>query len=247
MVGTTTTPARVAELSEVCGEVRVLRGSARAELAAATTDADAVVLTVSPRLGRSFDADQRVAEYADTLLATARTAAQVHPRVVFTSSISVWRRSRPGGRRVDRHDRRSGRLTPDVRRRRGGGAGAARRAVVRIPDVHGHPRDIDYPARVRFAHEVLGGSVPFSAAALLYRIEVRDAAAARAFVVEHDLRGVYNAVPDAAVPLSNQEAFAGICAAENLPELTFRDEIRTPTVPVSSARLRAAGFAFAHS
>ena len=29
-------------------------------------------------------------------------------------------------------------------------------------------------------------------------------------------------------------------------ELAFRAEIRTPEVPVTSAKLRAAGFAFAH-
>ena len=43
-----------------------------------------------PAIARAFDADQRIAEYADTLTASARTAAAVHPRVVSTSSVSVY-------------------------------------------------------------------------------------------------------------------------------------------------------------
>ncbi|QKW35549.1 hypothetical protein HUT06_17150 [Actinomadura sp. NAK00032] len=68
----------------------MLRGADRAAVAAAARGADAVVLMVGPRLSRSFDAAQRVAEYADTLVASARTTAAVHPRVVFTSSTSVY-------------------------------------------------------------------------------------------------------------------------------------------------------------
>lgn len=65
-------------------------------------------------------------------------------------------------------------------------------------------------------------------------------------MVSEGLTGVYNAFPDAEVPPTNAAAFAEICAAEGLPELAYRGEIRTPEVPVTSAKLRAAGFAFAH-
>ncbi|MEU5988067.1 NAD(P)-binding domain-containing protein [Spirillospora sp. NPDC047418] len=247
VVGTTTSPERAGELREVCSDVAVLRGSDQAAVEAATRGADAVVLTVSPRMSRAFDASQRVAEYHDTLTASARTAVAVHPRVVFTSSGSVY--GAGSGTLIDE----TAPTTPDedasprnfiaaeeaVLASPGG-------AVLRIPDVYGHPRDIDYPARVRFAHEVLGGSVPFSAGALLYRIDYRDAAAALDFVVSEGLTGAFNAFPDAAVPPTNAAAFGEICAAEGLPDLSYRGEIRTPEVPVTSARLRAAGFAFAH-
>jgi nucleoside-diphosphate-sugar epimerase len=205
------------------------------------------VLTVSPRLSRSFDAEQRVAEYADTLTGSARAAVAVHPRVVFTSSGSVY--GAGGGTLIDE----SHPLTDDEDASPRGFITAEQAvlaspqgAVVRIPDVYGHPRDIDYPSRVKFAHEVLGGSVPFSADALLYRIDYRDAAAALDFVVSEGLTGAYNAYPDDEVPPTNAKAFGEICAAEGLPELAFRGEIRTPVVPVTSERLRAAGFAFAH-
>ncbi|GGV18472.1 hypothetical protein GCM10010182_44890 [Actinomadura cremea] len=247
VVGTTTSAERVGELAEVCSEVAVLRGADRAAVAEAARGADAVVLTVSPRPSRSFDAAQRVAEYADTLVGSARAGVAVHPRVVFTSSASVY--GAGGGTAIDEDA-----PTTDDGDASPRGFIAAEEAVlasprgtvVRIPDVYGHPRDIDYPARVRFAHEALGGSVPFAAGALLYRIDYRDAAAALDFVVTEGLTGVYNAFPDAEVPPTNAEAFGRICAAEGLPELAYRGEIRTPEVPVTSAKLRAAGFAFAH-
>ncbi|MGI5274448.1 NAD-dependent epimerase/dehydratase family protein [Nonomuraea sp. CA-218870] len=247
VTGTTTTTGRVEELGEVCSEVAVLRGSDRAAVERVTEGADAVVLTVSPRLNRSFDAAQRVAEYADTLTASARTAAAAHPRVVFTSSVSVY--GAGTGDVVDEDTPVTD--DPDASPRNFAEAetavlATAGGAVVRIPDVYGHPRDMDYPARVKLAHEVLGGSVPFSADALLYRIDYRDAAAALDFVVSRELTGIYNAVPDGEAPRTNAEVFGEICAAGGWPPLTFRGEIRTPTVPVSSARLRAEGFVFGH-
>ncbi|MDG6107001.1 NAD(P)-binding domain-containing protein [Dactylosporangium aurantiacum] len=249
VVGTTTSPARVAEVAGVCADVAVLRGSDEGAVRRAARGADAVVLTVSPRVGRAFDARDRVQEYADTLTASAATAARVHPRVVFTSSVSVY--GAGTGALIDEdspltgdHDASPRNFIAAERAVLDASPGGA---VVRIPDVYGHPRDLDYPARVRLAHELLGGSVPFAADALLYRIDYRDAAAALDLVVRAGLTGVYNAVPDAVVPPTNREVFGAICAGQGRPDLTYRAEIRTPVVPVSSARLRAEGWACTHS
>ncbi len=247
VVGTTTTPERIPELRGVCTTVVVARGSNREAVARAVDGADAVVLTVSPRLTRAFDAASRVAEYADTLVASARVAVDLHERVVFAGSGSVY--GAASGIEVDESTPATD--DPDASPRNFLAAeqvvlSARRGAVVRIPDVYGHPRDMDYPARVRFAHERLGGSVPFAADALLYRIDYRDAAAALDHVVARGLTGVYNAYPDAVVPPTNEQVFAEICAATGLPALTYRGEIKAPEVPISSARLRATGFRFAH-
>ncbi|WP_165966452.1 NAD-dependent epimerase/dehydratase family protein [Actinomadura sp. 7K507] len=247
VTGTTTSPGRVEKLREICTDAAVLRGADLDAVTRAAEGADAIVLTVSPRLQRSFDAAQRVAEYADTLTASARTAVTAHPRVVFTSSSSVYGAGE--GALIDEETPTT--TDSDASPRNFVAAEQAvlaspRGAVVRIPDVYGHPDDIDYPTRVKFAHDVLGGSVPFSADALLYRVDYRDAAAAIDFVVTQGLTGVYNAVPDETVPPTNAAAFAEICAAAGLPGLTYRGEIRTPSVPVTSAKLRAAGFAFSH-
>ncbi|MCX4094725.1 NAD(P)-binding domain-containing protein [Nocardia sp. alder85J] len=247
VTGTTTTPERIPELRRVCTEVVVTRGSNRTAVARAVDGADAVVLTVSPRLTRAFDAASRVAEYADTLVASARVAADLHERVVFAGSGSVY-----GAAAVPEVDESTPTTDdPDASPRNFVAAeqivlNAGRGAVLRIPDVYGHPRDMDYPARVRFAHERLGGSVPFAARALLYRIDYRDAAAALDHVVTHELTGVYNAYPDAVVPPTNEQVFGEICTAAGLPALTYRGEIGSPEVPISSARLRATGFRFAH-
>ncbi|MQY25495.1 hypothetical protein NRB56_10520 [Nocardia sp. RB56] len=247
VVGTTTTPERIPELRAVCTEVVVARGSNRAAVARAVDGADAVVLAVSPRLTRAFDAASRVAEYADTLVASARVAAELHERVVFVGSGSVY--GAASGAEVDESTPTTD--DPDASPRNFLAAeqvvlGAPRGAVLRIPDVYGHPRDMDYPTRIRFAHERLGGSVPFAAKALLYRIDYRDAAAALDHVVTCELTGIYNAYPDTVVPPTNEQAFAEICTAAGLPALTYRGEIGSPEVPVSSARLRATGFRFAH-
>jgi nucleoside-diphosphate-sugar epimerase len=247
VLGTTTSAERVEEVRAACGAVAVLRGSDRDAMRSAVAEADAVVLTVSPRLSRAFDAEQRVAEYADTLTATCRTAASVHARVLFASSSSVY------GNGTAPYVDESSPLTVDTDASPRNFIAAeqavlalAQGAVVRLPDVYGHPRDIDYPSRVRFAHEVLHGSVPFSGESLLYRVDYRDAAAALAFVIERELTGVYNAVPDATTPASNRDLLNALCAEQGLPDLVFRDEIATPRYPVSSARLRDAGFEFKH-
>ncbi|GAA0448050.1 hypothetical protein Aca07nite_73240 [Actinoplanes capillaceus] len=94
--------------------------------------------------------------------------------------------------------------------------------------------------------DAIGGSVPFDGDALLHRIDYRDAAAALDLVVTHGLTGAYNAVPDTDIPPTNRDFFAGITTGHGWPELTYRAEIATPLVPVSSAKLRATGFHFTY-
>ena len=224
VVGTTTSAERTTEVGTVCADVVVLRGSDQAAVQRATHDADAVVLTVSPRISRAFDARDRVREYADTLTASATTAARVHPRVVFTGSVSVY--GAGTGAVIDE----SSPLTDDNDASPRNFIAAERAvlsggAVVRIPDVYGHPRDLDYPSRVKLAHELLGGSVPFAPDALLYRIDYRDAPPHSTWWSPAGLAGVYNAVPDAVVPPTNREVFRRDLRGRGLarPDLPRRD------------------------
>ena len=123
---------------------------------------------------------------------------------------------------------------------------SGRGTVLRLADVHGHPRDIDYTARVRMVHEHMGGSTSFSGAGKLHRVHVDDVARAVLYVLENDLYGVYNCVPDLVPALTNQEAFDLLADRAGLPRIEFRDELRTPTQQVSSAKLRDTGFVFEH-
>ena len=118
--------------------------------------------------------------------------------------------------------------------------------MLRLADVYGHPRDIDFTSRVKLAHQYMGGSVPFAAEGRLHRVHVEDVAAAVVHVLTHDLTGVYNCVPDAAPAPTNGETFDSLADAAEVPRLEFRGEMATPVKPISSARLRSTGFAFAH-
>ncbi|MEV6162776.1 NAD(P)-binding domain-containing protein [Streptomyces sp. NPDC052052] len=248
VVGTTTSEERRAEVAETCGEAVVLSGRDVAAVRRVAEGADGLVLTVSPRLRRALDPASRAAEYADALVATARAAASAHPRVVMAGSVSVY--GDAAGPVVD--ETTAPTEDDDASPRSFLAAEAAvlaldGGAVVRLPDVTGHPGDLDDTARVKLAHDHLGGVVPFASGALRHRIDHRDAAGALAFVLTQGLTGLYNAVPDATVPPTNAESFGKVCAAAGLPPLTFAGQIRTPAHPISSALLRGAGFTFQHS
>lgn len=250
VTGTTTTPGRVPELRQVCADVAVLRGDDAAGIAPLAAGVDAVVLTVSPRFARAVSAAARAEEYALALTASARCAAAAHDRVVFASSTSVYGRAYGNAVPVDETSPTTGSADAspvNFLAAERAVLAAGRGAVVRLPDVHGHPRDLDYAARVELAHRMLGGRVPFCPDALLYRIDYRDAAAALRHVVDSGLTGVYNAAPDQVAPPTNAAVFGAIAAAHGWPDLTYRCEIEAPAVALSSARLRSTGYAFRHS
>ncbi len=250
VIGTTTSPDRVPQVREVCADVAVLRGADAAAVAAAAADVDAVVVTVSPRLTRAVSPALRGEEYAATLTATAHSAVAAHDRVIFASSTSVYGRAARAVAPLDETAPATDSPDPSpvsfLAAERAVLA-SPRGAVVRLPDVYGHPRDLDYVRRVELAHTMMGGRVPFCPDALLYRIDYRDAARALRHVVEHGLAGVFNAVPDAETPPTNEEVFGAIARARGLPELAYRCQVEAPVAPITSARLRSTGFAFRHS
>ncbi len=250
VIGTTTTPDRVPQVREVCADVAVLHGDDGAAVAAAAAGVDAVVVTVSPRLTRAVSPQLRAEEYAAALTATARSAAAAHDRVVLASSTSVYGRAADAVAPLDETAPTTDSADPspvNFLAAERAVLASPRGAAVRLPDVYGHPRDLDYVRRVELAHSMMGGRVPFCPDALLYRIDYRDAALALRHVAEHGLAGVFNAVPDAQTPPTNAEVFSAITTAAGLPELTYRCQIEAPVVPISSARLRSTGFGFRHS
>ena len=89
VVGTTTTPAKVEVLREVCDEVVVLRGSDADGIAAAAVGADAIVVTAGPAAAQAMTVEQRERTYHDVLVATAESVAAVpgRPHVVMLSSL----------------------------------------------------------------------------------------------------------------------------------------------------------------
>lgn len=269
VVGTTSSPARLPQVAGACAEAIVVPTDDASALRAAVADADAVVLAARPRVRFASSRRDRAAEFRRTLLLVTRSVALAQPRLLLLSSFVVYGDGRPGN-----DGRPGGDGTPGGDRpggdKRGDGPidervpasialepaaqsfSAAERivlesgrgVVLRLPEVTGHPDDLDDAALIRFTHEHLDGKVPFAADALYYRIDYRDAAAAASFAIERDLVGVYNAVPDAVVPPTVDVVFGKLVAELGLPPVTFTGEVRTTTRPISSAKLRAAGFSF---
>jgi len=122
---------------------------------------------------------------------------------VLFSSIGVYGDGEPGEEPVTERTPVTTSLDPAAQ-----SFAAVERMVLESPEA----------AVLRLPETVIGAGDP--AAGPTHAIDYRDAAAAVAFVMEHRLAGIFNAVPDGAV---------------------------APIRPVSSAKLRAAGFSFTHS
>jgi nucleoside-diphosphate-sugar epimerase len=251
VVATTTTPEKVEALQEIAAEVHVLRGSDAEAVAKAAAGADAVVVCAGPDARKSMTAEERAATYHEVLVQTARSVVDGAPetaRIVALSSLSVY------GDAADHLDE----VTEDAPLTTADDASPQKfqemeriyldrpgSVVFRCADIFGG-QDLPIAEKVRFAHTVLGGSVPFTGDALLYRVHVDDVIAAIEHALARDLTGVFN-LTHADVPSTNRERFDAIGAELGLGSLTFRDELKAPAVPISVDRLADAGFVTRHT
>ena len=221
VVGTTTTPARVPEIEQVADRAVVLVGSDRTAVRAAAEGCDAVLVSVSPPIMRSVTVEDRAASYESVLVQSCLSAAAACERVVFMSSISVYGdgTQEPGDRITEQTPRSTSDEPSTVYYSAAEDAVLAipGGTVLRLPDIYGHPRDIDFTSRVRLANEHMGGSVAFAGDGRLHRIHVADVARALIFVLEHDLTGVYNTVPDVVASPTNQQVFDRLADASGSP------------------------------
>ena len=92
VIGTTTTAAKVARLSEVCDEVAVLAGGDREKVHAAAAGVDAIVVTAGPAAAQAMTVEQRQRTYRQVLVDTAESVSSVPgtPHLVMLSSLSVY-------------------------------------------------------------------------------------------------------------------------------------------------------------
>lgn len=250
VVATTTRESRIAEIEQVADKGLVVLGNDVEAVKAAAAGCDAILVSVSPPIMQSRTIEERKQSYRDVLVASCASAAQASDRVVFMSSISVYGDGLQGqGEEIDENTPRAQieepsttyySLAEDAVLANPGGT------VLRLADIYGHPRDIDFTSRVRLAHEHMGGSVSFAGEGRLHRVHVEDVANALIYVLENNLTGVYNCVPDLAPSPTNKAAFDRLADASGQPHLEFRGELRTPMKQVSSGKLRDAGFVFQH-
>ena len=120
-----------------------------------------------------------------------------------------------------------------------------RLAILRSADIAGG-EDPPVMDKLRMAHQVLGGSVPFHDEALFYRINVLDVARAVIHMLEGRHVGTFN-MTHPEVPPALQPYFDTLCALDGLPPLDYRNELHAPTKPVSVDALLATGFRLEHT
>lgn len=250
VVGTTTTPSKVEALRDVASDVVVARGTDSEVIAAAGRDADAIIVSVAPSVRQAKTPEERETQYADVLVRSCESAAATSPRVVFMSSFSVYGDGGEGDAAITESTPTSNEEEPSSKYYQ-----LAERAVLassqgcvlRLPDIYGAPGDMSFADRVRLAHQIMGGRVPFSADAPLYRIHYLDVVSAVRHVLAHDLTGIFNVCSNDGVPPTNREVFDRLAAEQGLDPLQFADQIKAPMRKISSAKLHDTGFGLAHT
>ena len=247
VVGTTTTESKLESLADVFDEAKVLVGSDATAVRAAAVGCEAVVVTAGPSAKQAMSVEDRAATYEEILVGTARGVVTVpdEPHLVMLSALSVYGHAADHLELIDEDAPTTESADPSpamflAAERTYRDAAGARTTILRCADIYG---DADPPieAKVKMAHEHLGGSVPFGAEALFYRVHVADVAAAILFALGSGLFGTFN-LTHPGTPATNQELFDAVGAAQGLPGLEFRNEIAAPTKPVSVGRLADAGF-----
>ena len=218
VAATTTTPGKVEGLLEAFDEVVVLRGSDRDAVRAATAGRDAVVVAAGPNAQRAMTPEDRAASYREILVETAESvvAAEDTPYVVALSSLSVYGNAADHLPEVTEDSPVTDSTDPSptmfLAMEQVYLDGAGDRAVVfRCGDIFG-AEDPPIEAKIGMAHQYLGGSVPFSADALFYRLAVEDAADAIVHALETRITGVHN-LTHPEVPPTNAALFDAISAA----------------------------------
>ncbi|MGJ8687434.1 MAG: NAD-dependent epimerase/dehydratase family protein [Spongiibacteraceae bacterium] len=249
IVGTTTTPEKVAELSTLADEVFVLRGSETEKVKQAATGCDAIIVTVAPNVRNTRTIEERETEYHEVLEKSATSAAAACDRIIFLSSFSVYGDGGEGRSPIDESTPTSNHKEPSSRYYQ-----AAERAtlsankgcVLRFPDMYGAPGDMSFTQRVKMAHEYFGGKVIFSADAPLYCIHFEDVVASVTHALQKDLKGIFNVCDNENIPFTNQQVFDAITDKEGLSRLEYTGQIKAPNRKISATKIYASGFRVMH-
>lgn len=249
VIGTTTSDRRVAEIEAVADKAVILRGSDTDKVKAAAEGVDAVLVSVSPPAVQSATVEQRKKLYQEVLEESGKSAAAAAERVVFMSSISVYGdgKQEPGDKLTETTPRATDNGEPSTTYFAAGEdpiLALPKGSVMRLPDIYQHPSD--FGDRVKLAHEYMNHSVPFDEADRYHPINVVDVARAAIHILENDLYGAYNVVPDEEPAPTVGEFWHKVADKTGQDRLEFRGEIRTPIQPASSEKFRATGFTFQH-
>lgn len=250
VIGTTTTPGKVEELRQHADEVQVLRGSDAAGIRAAAQGCDAIVATVAPNVRQAKNREEREATYRDALVTSCESAAAANPRVLFLSSFSVYGDGGPGTEPITELTGERNETEPSARyyaQAERAVLASGKGCVLRLPDIYGAPGDMSFAQRVKLAHEIMKGKVPFGADAPLYIIHFQDVVAAAEHALRKNLTGIYNVCVDSSVPKTNGEVFGELARRHGLPPLEFLSQIKAPNRKISAQKIHATGWKPVHT
>lgn len=250
VIGTTTTPAKVEGLREFADEVHVLRGTDAGGIRAIGRDCDAIVATVAPNVRQARTREEREATYRDALVASCESAAAANPRVIFLSSFSVYGDGGPGTEPISEDTGVRNETEPSARyysQAERAVLASGQGCVLRLPDIYGAPGDLSFTQRVKLAHEIMKGKVPFGPDAPLYIIHFQDVVAAAEHALRKKLTGVYNVCVDGVLPKTNEQVFGELCRRHGLPPLEFLAQIKAPNRRISAQKIYATGFRPVHT
>ncbi len=250
VVGTTTTPAKVADLQQVADNVAVLKGSEADKVAAAAKGCDAIVVTVAPNIKNTRTKEERETEYHEVLEKSCASAAAACPRVIFLSSFSVYGDGGDGDGPIDENTPTSNHEEPSSKYYQAGEQKVLSNAagcVLRYPDMYGAPGDMTFPERIKMAHEYFGGKVIFGPDAPLYCIHFEDVVSSVIHALENDLRGIYNVCDNDNTPHTNKEVFDVLCEQQGLSKLEYLNQIKAPNRKISAERIYASGYKVQHA
>ncbi|WP_299592252.1 NAD-dependent epimerase/dehydratase family protein [uncultured Microbulbifer sp.] len=249
VVGTTTTPEKVAELETIANKVHVLRGSEAEKVALAAESCDQIVVTVAPNVKNTRTVEERHTHYREVLVDSCHNAANTGIPTVFLSSFSVYGDGGPDTGPIteetptSNHEEPSSRYYQEAEQAVLGGTAGC---VLRFPDMHGAPGDLSFPERVKMAHSYFSGKTLFGADALLYAIHFEDVVSAVFHAIGQKLQGVYNVCDNLRTPATNKQIFDAICAREELAPLEYLNSIKAPQRKISAEKIYRTGYRVLH-
>ena len=249
VTGSTTTPDKVSELEQHADRVVVLRGSETDKLAEAAQGCDAIIVTVAPNVKNTRTVEERHEHYADVLVASCHSARLACPHVIFLSSFSVYGDGGSGDAPVSEETPTSNSEEPSSRYYQAAEQEVlsnSQGCVLRFPDMHGAPGDLNFEQRVAMCHEYFGGKAIFSAAAPLYAIHFEDVVNAVIHALDANLQGIFNVCDNDNLPGTNKQVFDAICRNGDMPLLEFLDQIKAPLKKISAEKIYATGYRVVH-
>jgi nucleoside-diphosphate-sugar epimerase len=249
VVGTTTTPGKVADLEKVANEVAVLKGSETDKVIAAAKGCDAIIVTVAPNVKNTRTIEERHVHYHDVLVKSCHSAASACDNVIFCSSFSTYGDGGEGSEPITEQTPTSNHEEPsskyyqeaeqEVLAKSGG-------CALRYPDMYGAPGDMDFPQRVKMSHEYFGGKTIFGPDAPLYAIHFEDVVESIYHALTQGLAGLYNVCDNDNIPYTNKEVFDAICEEEGLEKLGFTNQIKAPNRKISAQKFYDTGYKVQH-